>query len=46
MKSEAWNRLVPGAPLSGLALDSKEGRLDLRHLGVPEPVAAQTVTWW
>lgn len=44
MKSEAWSRLIHGRSLSGLALDSKEGRLDLRRLVVPEPLAVRTIS--
>jgi len=34
---EIWDRLIQGKPLDGLALNSVEGRVDLRNLELPEP---------
>lgn len=34
-----WNRLIAGKPLDGLGLETRDGRIDIRSLELPEPSA-------
>ena len=34
---EIWDRLVEGKPLDGLRLETRDGRIDVRGLALPEP---------
>ena len=42
LNAEVWDRLVRGKALDGLGLGSKDGRLDLNGLTLPEPHVKRT----
>jgi uncharacterized protein YjbI with pentapeptide repeats len=41
--AEVWKRLIQGRPLDGLDLGTKDGRIDLSGLLVPDPTILKTV---
>src|ERR1043166_5843806 len=41
-KIEAWQRLVNGVPIHNLGLGSKDGRIDLSGISIPEPAVSRS----